>query len=203
MVTERGKLMGTTADRGRFGWATWLVYPVLAGLLRVLYVAANRAYGSAALEGNLSPTWWLLVLLYFVVDVLLVLGVMFLGRMLTASGTTPKKSFWYVVSETVPIWLLLHLALLLFEYPVSSRLERVGLGKLEIIVFTAVMIAGAAAFSRRLAYETPTTDQAPGSPREKIAIISALILAVSILLAVPYFATRPLPRDSLIRAAGR
>lgn len=140
--------MGTTVGGRRFGWVTWLVYPVLWGPLWLLYRAVNRVYGTEAPEGNLSLIFWLLVLLYFVLDVLLALGLNLLGRILTASDKQPEEPFWYLVSEIVPVWFLLHLGLLFDEYPVSTRLEGVGLGTVRIIAFTAFMISFAAALFR-------------------------------------------------------
>ncbi len=199
--------MGTTVGRSRFGWEL-LVYAVLLGPLRLLYIAANRAYGTEAPGADLSRIWWLLVLLYFVADVLLVLGLIFLHRMRTTSEASPKKPFWYVVSEIVPLWFLYHLWMLMSEYPVRTRLESVGLGRLEVIGFIALLLAAAAYLFKLIeARERPTVDQVPSSRRVDIAIYSVLVLAVCILLAIPfaipYFATRPLSRDALMHATER
>lgn len=145
--------MGTTVHRSRFRWVM-LAYPALLLPLSILYNTAHRAYGIEALKGDLTPIWWLFVLLYFVADVLLVLGVILLFRMLTARDTPPKKeSFWHEVSEIVPLWFLWHLVQLLFEYPVSSRLESVGLGKLETVLFVTFMVAAGASFFRWKVHE--------------------------------------------------
>jgi hypothetical protein len=162
------------------------MYLALWGPLRLLYVAANRAYGTEASEGNLSSTWWLLVLLWFVADVSLVLGLKFLDSVL-GGDTKPKEPFWHVISRILPILFLLHLSMLLLEYPVGVRLERVGLGKLEVVVFTAAMIAGAAYFFRSIkSGERPIIDETPRRRRAKITMYFACILAISVLLAIPY-----------------
>jgi len=141
--------MEITVDRRRLGWL-WLVYAALWGPLRLLYLAANRAYGTDSPAGDLSSIWWILVLSWFLADLLLVLGFTFLYRTLRVGATNRNRRFWFAVSEIVPLWLLLHLSLLLFEYPISTRLESVGLGKLEVIVFAVTMVAGAAYLLRSI-----------------------------------------------------
>ena len=142
-------LVWTSNHRKRFRWL-WLVYPVLWGPLWLLYTKANRAYGTEMPDVPLTPVWWLLVLLFFLADVTLVLGLKFLSRMPAFSDTPPEESFWYEASEIVPIWFLLHLTLLVLAYPISWRLESVGLAKLEVIVFIAFIVAGAAYLFRPL-----------------------------------------------------
>ncbi len=195
--------METTLDRRRFGWV-WLVYPILWGPLRLLYVAANRAYGTEAPEGNLSFIWWLLVLLWFMADVLLVLGLAFLRRKVTVDQTPPKP-FWYEISEIVPVWLLLHLSLLFFEYPVAARLQSVGLGKLEVIMFVAAIIAGAsyALRSSKMGGGRTVGQVRKGGVANTVFFFAACLLLFCIPIAIPYFATRPLPRDALIHMSGR
>jgi hypothetical protein len=100
--------------------------------------------------GILPLGWWLLVLAYFLVDVLLLLGTMFLLRMLSAGDPSQRESFWCETAGIVPVWFLLHLSLLLFEFPVYTRLESVGLGKLEGIGFAAFLISGAAYLLRSI-----------------------------------------------------
>jgi hypothetical protein len=190
--------MLTMANRKQFGWI-WLVYGVLWGVLRLLYIGANRAYVTGAPERDLSSAWWLLVLLYFLADVLLVLGLTLLRRTL-AVDDAPRMPFWYVASEIVPLWLLLHLSLLLFEYPVSTRLEGIGLGKLELVVFVVTVTAGAAYLLRSIkSGEVPAAE----SGRLGVAICFVCILGLCVLLAIPYFATRPLSPNQLIHAAER
>ena len=75
-------------------------------------------------------------MLYFFADLILLLGVRVLARRLQPH----PKSFWYEVSEIVPLVFLLHLYLLVFEYPISVRLESVGLEKLIWLPFAAFLI---------------------------------------------------------------
>lgn len=74
--------------------------------------------------------------------------------------TKPSRPIWYAVSEIVPLWLLLHLSPLLFEYPISTRLESVGLGKLKVVVFAVTMIAGAGYILRSI-----KSDEGPNIPQ--------------------------------------
>ena len=190
--------MLTMANRKHFGWI-WLVYGVLWGALRLLYIGANRAYATGAPDRDLSFVWWLLVLFYFLADVLLVLGLTLLRRTL-AVDDVPPKPFWYVASEIVPLWLLLHLSLLLFEYPVSARLESIGLGKLEAIVFVVTMTAGAAYLLRSIKSGEKVFVRPANGRLSTATICFICILGMALLLAIPYFATRPLSPGELIHA---
>ena len=135
--------MVTTANVGRFGWL-WVLYAGIWGALRLLYVALSRNYETGVLRGGLCATWWILALLYFAADVLLVLGIKLLLRALSTGDISARRSFWNEAWAIVPIWFLLHFSLLLFEYPVSVRLESVGLGRLQGIGVTAFLVSGVA-----------------------------------------------------------
>jgi hypothetical protein len=194
--------MEITVDRRRLGWL-WLVYAALWGPLRLLYLAANRAYGTDSPAGDLSSIWWILVLSWFLADLLLVLGFTFLYRTLRVGATNRNRRFWFAVSEIVPLWLLLHLSLLLFEYPISTRLESVGLGKLEVIVFAVTMVAGAAYLLRSIKSGEDPIGRSANGRLSTATICFICILGLAVLLAIPYFATRPLPSSELIHAAQR
>jgi hypothetical protein len=194
--------MGTAVGRRHFRWEL-LIYAVLLGPLRLLYVTAGRAYGTEGLGADLPRMWWLLTLLYFVADVIMLLGLTVLWRVRVGSGSPSKESFWHVVSELVPLLFLYHLWMLLSEYPIRVRLESVGLGKLELIGFIAFLVGAAAYFFRLIERERPPIAQVPSSLKENIAIYSALLLGVCILLSIPYFAARPLSRDALMHTTDR
>ena len=123
-----------------FWWLVPLLYPALLLTLRLLYNHANQVYGTVELDKRLSPAWWLATFLYFLLDVLLILGLRFLHRKLTAGDTT-REFFRHEVLEIVPVWFLFHLMQLFFEHAIADRLESSGLGGLEYIVFGAYIIS--------------------------------------------------------------
>lgn len=118
-----------------------LCYGIFWGVLRWLYILSIKTYTMAGLKGKLPAMWWLLTLLYFVADVWLVLGFVIIRRKLGGTNRL-EKSIWYVASELVPIWFLLHLFLLVIDSSVSARLEQIGLGILEPIIFVIFLITG-------------------------------------------------------------
>ena len=137
------------ALRNQAGWVG-ISYAVVWGPLWLLYERLNRSH-AAQWTGEIPAAFWILTFLYFVVDVLLVLGLNLLGRM--ASKGEANEPFWHLVSEIVPVWFLIHLSLLCIGRPVSQRLESVGLGIVEIIVGAATLVAAAAFIVRGVASE--------------------------------------------------
>lgn len=132
-------------DRQRTTWV-WVGYWVVAAGLRVLYARMTDALGIPAPAANLPASWWFLAFLYFVVDVAFVLTAKFF--LWTQSPTEARKPFLFEAAPIVTVWLLIHMVMLFSEYPVSSRLKSIGLGKLEILVFIALITVCAAELFR-------------------------------------------------------
>jgi hypothetical protein len=106
------------------------------------------------LAASIPASWWLLAFFYFVVDVAFVLVAKLL--LWISTPREKRKLFLLEVAGIVPVWLLLHLVMLFFEFPVSSRLEAVGLGGLELVVFIAFAIVAAAETLRSFASNSKT-----------------------------------------------
>ena len=129
-------MLGETRDEKRFLWVVTL-YPAFGLLaLRLLYTHASQMYSTGDTQTGPSPSWWLLVLLYFLIDVLLVIVIMFIHRRLVL-GHMPWPLFWDDASGIVALWFLFHLWLLCVDPVIAVRLEKVGLGKLEYLTFVA------------------------------------------------------------------
>jgi len=62
----------------------------------------------------------------------------------------------------VTVWLLIHMVILFSEYPVSSRLKSVGLSKLELLVFVALLTVCAAEILRLVATDSKIADDERG-----------------------------------------
>jgi hypothetical protein len=130
--------------RQSFRWEI-LAYAVGWAVLRVLYVKANSVFKTGGTSGtDLSGLWWLFAILYFIGDVVLLTTVIEVRKPRFEMSFSPKRSFWHYASEVIPSLFMLHLAYLTFEYRVSSRLDRVGLGSLESIVYLGAMVMIAA-----------------------------------------------------------
>lgn len=145
---------GAIVDRQHSTWV-WFGYWIVAAGLRTLYVRMSDAVGASAPAANLPAWWWFLPFLYFVVDVVIVLAAKFFQW--TFTSTKARKPFMFEVARIVPIWLLLHLMMLFLEYPVSSRLEAVGLRLLEFFVFMALMTVCVAEFFKDLSTRSEST----------------------------------------------
>jgi hypothetical protein len=200
----RVESLGTTVNDWRFRRAG-VIYAILWAPIRLVYLAANRYLRTETSGKDLSPAFWVLALVYFAVDVLLLLGLKFISRVFASGGNPPEKSFWCEVLEIVPIWFLLHLMFLFLEYPVHVRLESVGLGKLTLLVVAAAMITViAGVFKSRLSEKQYL--HFSGNRREWVMYCSVILAACLVLVTlvvlpflIPYFATRPLSPDQLIR----
>jgi hypothetical protein len=150
-VKARGALdvnIGTALMRQRFCWE-FVVCAIFWGALRVIYVFANRSFKTGGASGiELSQSWWLFAILYFVIDVIMMATVTTLWRRHANVASLSPVPFWRDISEIVPFLFIFHFAMLLFEYPISIRLERVGLGELEVIVAVGLMFQGSAMLFR-------------------------------------------------------
>jgi hypothetical protein len=93
-----------------------------------------------------------LVLLYFLCDVLFILAAIFLGRRLRFGGTA-REFLWDEAPEIVSVWFFFHLTQLCFNYVIAERLEAIGLGGLEYLVFLGFLICGAGCLFRTLRNE--------------------------------------------------
>jgi hypothetical protein len=132
----------------RFRWE-FVVCAIFWGMLRVIYVFVNRAFETGGASGiELSQSWWLFTILYFVIDVFMMATVTTLWRRHANIASLPPAPFWRDISEIVPFLFIFHFAMLLFEYPISIRLEKVGLGELEVIVAVGLLFQGSAMLFR-------------------------------------------------------
>jgi len=146
-------------DRQRTTWV-WVGYWVVAVGLRVLYARMADAVGTPAPAANLPAWWWFLAFLYFVVDVAFVLAAKFF--LWTNSPREARKPFLLEGAPIVTVWLLIHMVILFSEYPVSSRLKSVGLSKLELLVFVALLTVCAAEILRLVATDSKIADDERG-----------------------------------------
>jgi hypothetical protein len=115
----------------------WSAYWILWGALYVFYSRLSQAWEPHRWTGALPASWWLLAVLYIVINTALVVVPKLIIRKLDTGGA--KKSKLYEIADIVPSWLLMHIVFLFFQYPVSIRLEASGLGILELLVFIALI----------------------------------------------------------------
>jgi hypothetical protein len=141
-----------------------IAYAVGALVLRLLYEYANRLFRTGGASGiDLSSLWWFLAALYFGADAILLTTVI-VRKPQARKGLSQKRSFLHYSSEVIPSVFMLHLAYLTFEYRISSRLEQVGLGILETIIYLGAMVVIAAwifrSFENHETLETSWLNQA-------------------------------------------
>jgi hypothetical protein len=135
--------MGVSKSKGAF--SSWgFLYGLLMGLPGYFYVYLSRIWKIHGASGmDLSARWQLLNLLYLLGDIVVVASLSLAWKRRTGAISSPGNFLRHDFVEIVRVLTLWHLVLLVFEYPVSARLEAVGLGGLESIVALvfAVLVA--------------------------------------------------------------
>jgi hypothetical protein len=121
------------SKRAFSGWG--FLYGALMGLPSYSYIYLSRiwkVHGNAGME--LSSRWQLLNLLYLLADIVILALLSLAWKRRTGAVRQLGEFLRHDFVEIARVLTLWHLVVLVFEYPVSARLESVGLGGLEVIV---------------------------------------------------------------------
>ena len=116
----------------------FLISGLLMGLPRYLYIRIGRTLrvqGSSGME--LSSSWWLWTLFYLLADLLMLTLLSYLWTRRMTERDHSSGLFQPGFPEILQVVIMWHFTLLMFDYPISARLESVGLGGLEIIAASA------------------------------------------------------------------
>ena len=126
--------MGEPKSKRTF--SSWgFLYGLLMGLPGYSYVRLGRIWNIHGASGmDMSARWQLLNLLYLLADIVVFASLSLAWKRRTGAMGGLGEFLRGDFVETVRVLTLWHLVVLVFEYPVSARLEAVGLGGLEIII---------------------------------------------------------------------
>jgi hypothetical protein len=135
--------MGESVSKQALSWRGFL-FGALMGLPSYSYVHLSRIWkihGTSGME--LSANWQFLNLSYLLADIVVLAALSFAWKRRTSAISQLGDFLRHDFVEITRVLTLWHLVVLVFEYPVSARLEAVGLGGLEAIVaFVFVVLVG-------------------------------------------------------------
>jgi hypothetical protein len=132
--------MEMSARQWEFNWRSLAlgVLIVMPGFLYARLSRVSRTHGSSGMD--LTAVWWLLILLYLLVDIAMLTFVLYMFGKRIVGVSQARKFIRCGFPEILRVLLVWHLVLFVWEYPVSSRLEGVGLGSLETIIFVIFIV---------------------------------------------------------------
>jgi hypothetical protein len=135
--------MDESVSKWALSWWGFL-YGALMGLPSYSYVHFSRIWkihGTSGME--LSANWQFLNLLYLLADIVVLASLSFAWKRRTGAISQLGEFLRHDFVEIARVLTLWHLVVLVFEYPVSARLEAVGLGGLEAVVaFVFAVLVG-------------------------------------------------------------
>ncbi len=119
----------------------FLISGLLMGLPRYAFIRAGRALRVQGPSGmELSSSWWLLTLFYLIADVLILTLLSYLWTRRMTGHAHSNDLFRTNFVEILQVVIMWHFTLLMFDYPVSAKLESVGLGGLEVVAASAFAV---------------------------------------------------------------
>lgn len=133
--------METLAHQWKSSWSS-IVFGVFLAVPGFMYVKVGhllKIHGPSGMD--LSSDWRFLVLLYWLADTLVLTAFLLFLQNRARGGTAAREFLRNDFPEIVLVITVWHLVLVVWEYPISARLESVGLGGLEVVVFLIFLLA--------------------------------------------------------------
>lgn len=112
----------------------WMGYVVIWLALSRVYSVVQSVWEARMLADGLAAIWWVINLLYFIVDLSILVFFVFFGQKKNWSTVPTTFPFRLIVPDLVMSMALLHLAKLLLDHPVYVALDALGLGVLPLVI---------------------------------------------------------------------
>ena len=122
---------------GLFAW------PLLLCLPHFVFSKVGKSIEPTLLAQGRSNLWWTIVLLYWIIDAAIVIGLVFFYRWPIFPCRVDRISILVLASEISVVVLFFHLALLAKDHILRASLESIGLGGVPqffLIIMSVLML---------------------------------------------------------------